>query len=379
MWNLGLGNGNVDWNHPITPGPSEVGFDYSLIIPATGDRVPSVLVENQQVVNLDLNDPIKVSYSQPFEGELKAYEHPELLRYPSDRYHSDAIVNGVGRIGYMSGGKKARWKEEDFAEEFTQKSRSFMDDSKGKPFFLYLAFHDIHSPRLPHPKFIGKTDLGPRGDAIVQMDWCVGQIVAHLEKLQLLEKTLIIFTSDNGPVLNDGYEDQSVALLGNHQPSGHFRGGKYSAYEAGTRVPTIVHWPEKVEHGVSNALISQIDLFPSIAELIGTKINNEGLDGKNMLPALLGKSDAGREYLLEESLIVSLRKGNWKYIPATEVTADDWLPQKGIEGGFQNLPQLYDLSKDISEKNNLVKDFPELVSEFEKILDKELTERKYNQ
>ena len=369
MWNLGLGDGEVNWNERISPGPLEVGFDYSYIIPATGDRVPCVLLENQEVVNLNPKDPITVSYTSPIGDEPKAYEHPELLRYPSDRYHSDAIVNGVGRIGYMSGGKAALWREENFAKIFTEKAKGFIGKSKGEPFFLYLAFHGIHGPRLPHDDFKGKTKMGPRGDAIVEIDWCVGEIVSYIKALGLAKNSLIVFTSDNGPVLNDGYEDQSVALLGNHKPSGPFRGGKYSAYEAGTRVPTIVYWPEIVELGTSDALVSQIDLYSSFAELLKVP-RNEELDGENMLSTFLGKTKIGKECLIEESLIVSLRKNNWKYIPATEITAEDWLPQKGIEGGFQSSPQLFDLNEDISESNNLAWKYPKMVIEFDQILKK---------
>jgi len=359
-WHLGLGNGQLDWNKEIKPGPLEIGFDYSFLIPATGDRVPTVYVENHYVVGLDsISDPITVDFKNPIDNAPKAYEHPDLLRYASDRQHGEAIVNGIGRIGYMSGGNSARWKDEEFPDLLTDKASAFIDKNKEQPFFLYYSFHDIHVPRLPNPRFKGTTNMGPRGDAIVQMDWCVGQLVKKLEKLGLAENTLILFTSDNGPVLNDGYEDQSVELIGNHKPSGPFRGGKYSAYEAGTRMPTIAYWPKKIEKGVSNSLLSQIDLYASFASLVEQKITeNEAPDSQDLLLTWIGKSKKGRDVLLEESLVVSIRKGKWKYIPETDKNTDYWLLQKGIEGGFQKTPQLFNLIDDPGELNNIVDEYP---------------------
>ncbi|MEM1136151.1 MAG: arylsulfatase [Bacteroidota bacterium] len=365
-WHLGLGDGTLNWNNEIKPGPIEVGFDYCFLIPATGDRVPCVYVENHQIVGLEANDPLTVSYEGPIDDEPKAFEHPELLRYASDRQHSDDIINGVGRIGYMSGGNKALWVDEEFPDILTQKSKEFIQKNKDNPFFLFYSFHDIHVPRLPHPRFEGKTEMGPRGDAIVQMDWCVGEIVNQVEALGIAENTLIIFTSDNGPVLNDGYEDLAVEKLGKHSPAGPFRGGKYSAFEAGTRVPTIAYWPGKIQPKESSALFSQVDLFTSLAKLTQTAVeNNDAPDSFNLLPVLLGESEKGREMLIEESvLVLSLRKDQWKYIPPTEKEAP-WMIDKGIEGGFQTTPQLYDLSKDIGEQENVADQFPEIVKEMD--------------
>lgn len=369
-WHLGLGMGNLDWNREITPGPREVGFDESFLIPATGDRVPSVYVENQRVVGLKTDDPLRVSYDGPVDDAPAARDEPELLRYASDDQHSDDIINGVGRIGYMTGGDQAQWVDEEFPHLLTLKANEFISDHTSDPFFLYFSFHDIHVPRLPHQQFEGATEMGPRGDAIVQMDWCVGEVMRQVEALGLTENTLVIFTSDNGPVLNDGYEDGSVELLGDHQPAGPFRGGKYSAYEAGTRVPTIISWPGTIPQRESDALLSQVDFYASLAELSGQSLRaGDAPDSQNLLPVLMGQSDEGRELMVEESQILSIRKGNWKYIPATEVTAD-WMKRKGIEGGLQNTPQLYDLSSDPGEQNNLAEEKPELVEEMDVDLQK---------
>ena len=177
-WHLGLGGkGGLDWNGEIKPGPREIGFDYSFIMPATGDRVPCVYVENQRVVGLDPKDPIQVSYDQPIGSEPTGKDHPELLKVHPSHGHNQTIVNGISRIGYMTGGKAARWVDEDMADTFTRKAVAFIEQNKDRPFFLYFATHDPHVPRVPHPRFVGKSGCGARGDVIVQFDWCVGELL----------------------------------------------------------------------------------------------------------------------------------------------------------------------------------------------------------
>lgn len=373
-WHLGLGDGEIDWNGTISPGPLEVGFDYCYIIPATGDRVPCVFVENHHVVNADPTDPISVSYDEPIGDRPTGRTHPELLKMkPSDTYHDRTIVNGVSRLGYMAGGEKALWVDEDFPFLLNQKAKDFIESNKEQSFFLFYSFHDIHVPRVIHPQFQGKSQMGPRGDAIVQVDWCVGEIMKILRRHNLEENTLVIFTSDNGPVLDDGYEDQAVELLGDHKPAGPLRGGKYSAFEAGTRVPFITYWPGVIQPAVNDSLMGQIDLFASFAALTNQKLDpGEIIDSMSLVDTLLGKSIKGREYLLEESYSYSLRYKNWKYIrPHKHVPFVDTV---NIEGGYQLEPQLYDLSIDIGEQNNLAHDNPtmlqKLSNKLNEILDK---------
>lgn len=354
-WHLGLGNGTIDWNNEVKPGPLEIGFDYSFLLPATGDRVPTVYLENYNVLGLSPDDPIQISYKKPFDGIPTGISNPELLRQAADKQHSNAIVNGISRIGYQKGGKSALWKDEDFPYVFTEKANRFIEENKENPFFLYFSFHDIHVPRLPSKEFQGKSSMGPRGDAIVQMDWVTGKIIAKLEALGLDKNTLVIFTSDNGPVLNDGYEDNAVEMLDNHKPSGIFRGGKYSAFEAGTRVPMIVYWPNTIKPGVSNSLVSQIDYYKSLASLLEINVaKNVAIDSKNILPAFLNANEKAREILLEESFTLSLRKNNYKYIaPIPEKKFPAWIKNKHIEGGFSSNPQLYNLSTDPKEENDI--------------------------
>ncbi|WOH39584.1 arylsulfatase [Thalassotalea fonticola] len=370
-WHLGLGDGYVNWNQAVKPGPLELGFDYSFLLPATGDRVPTVYLENHHVVGLDNNDPITVSYEQRIGERPVGTESPELLKQMADLQHSASIVNGISRIGWMAGGKSAEWVDEDFPFVFTNKAKQFIQTNKAAPFMLFFPFHDIHVPRVPNKMFQGKSTMGVRGDAIAQMDWITGKIIDELKAQGIYDNTLIIFSSDNGPVLDDGYDDLAVQKLGEHDPSGAFRGGKYSAYEAGTRVPMIVTYPNKISNqGDSDALISHIDFYRSLAELVGVNLeNSEAIDSENVLPALLDASKPGREEMLEESFTLALRAGQWKYIAPFSGSTPDWLANKDIEHGLLTEPQLYDLSIDLSEQVNMAEHHPEIVQELQARID----------
>lgn len=368
-WHLGLGDGSVDWNQDVKPGPLEIGFDYSFLLPATGDRVPTVYLENHSVVNLENEDPIEVSYDHQVGNRPTGVANPELLRMTADLQHSQTIVNGISRIGSMSGGEKALWVDEEFPDVFTEKAVDFITENKRKPFFLFFSFQDIHVPRLPNERFKGKSTMGPRGDAIAQMDWMVGRLMKELTAQGLEDNTLVIFTSDNGPVLDDGYNDKAAEMLGDHTPAGPFKGGKYSAFEGGTRVPMIVYWPHKTAHIRSRALISQVDIYASLAGLVKqTLAADEAIDSLDMMDAFLGQTEKGRTFLLEEAVgTVALRKNNWKYIQpiAADKVLPNWLENKDIEMGFEDTPQLFDLSDDIGEQTNHAENYPQLVNELE--------------
>lgn len=373
-WHLGLGSEQgPDWNGDIRPGPLEIGFNYSFIIPATGDRVPCVYVENHRIVNLDPNDPITVSYSDPINSlDPTGNKNPEMLKMHPSHGHNQTIVNGVSRIGYMTGGQSALWKDEDLADVITSKAVDFIRQNKSNPFFLYFSTHDIHVPRMPHSRFEGKSGMGPRGDAIIQLDWTIGQIIEVLKKNNLLESTLIIFTSDNGPVIDDGYKDLAEEKLGNHKASGPLRGGKYSAFEAGTRVPFIVSWKGNMAEGkVSDALISQIDLYASLAALIGQSITpGDAPDSQNFIKTILNKSGQSRAWVVEQSVTstLSLITKDWKYIEPSG--GAKMIKETNTELGNDSHPQLYNLKEDLGERNNRAAEFPELVKQMDEQLRK---------
>ncbi len=367
-WHLGLGDGTIDWNRSIKPGPNEIGFDYSFLLPATGDRVPTVFLENGTVINLSKNDPIEVSYDQKVGNRPTGEEQPELRRQIADPQHNQTIVNGLSRIGYMGGGTSAEWIDEDFPYVFNNKAISFLENNTKNPFFLFYSFHDIHVPRAPHKNFKGVSPMGPRGDAIAQVDYVVGQIIKKVEDLGIAENTLIIFTSDNGPVLNDGYEDQAIELLGEHKPAGPLSGGKYSIYEGGTRVPTITYWPKTIAPGESDALMNQVDLLASVAAMSKQPLDDDVIDSENHWKAWIGQTKKGRESMLEEAYTFALRVGPYKYIQPKNEKGFEWVKGKGIDAGLQSKPQLYLLKEDIGETLNIASENPEKVAEFEKQL-----------
>ena len=348
------------WNGEIKPGPMEIGFDYSFIFPATGDRVPCVFVEGHRVVGLDPQDPILVNYQHKVGDEPTGKDNPELLRMHPSQGHDNTIVNGISRIGYMSGGKAARWVDEKMADVLTGKAVSFIEEHRAEPFFLYFATHDIHVPRVPNPRFVGKTQMGARGDVIVELDWCVGQIMATLDRLGLGRDTLFIFSSDNGPVLDDGYKDDAVEKAGDHKPAGPWRGGKGSVYDGGTRVPFVVRWPGKVKPGVSDALIGQVDMIASLADFTGQKLPAEAApDSFDILPALLGRSKRGRGHIIEAAGTLGLIVGNWKVIQPRQAPA---FSGGHVETGNGPEPQLYDILTDPAEKNNVAAQHPDIVA-----------------
>ena len=364
-WHLGLGpKGGPDWNGEIAPGPNDIGFDYSFIMAATGDRVPTVYVENRRVVGLDPADPIAVSYSAPVDDGPTGKGNPEQLKMAPSHGHDQTIVNGISRIGYMKGGKSALWKDEDMADVFTRRAVSFIEQQKARPFFLFFALHDPHVPRVPHPRFAGKTSMGPRGDVIVETDWSVGEILDTLDRLKLTGNTLVIFTSDNGPVVDDGYKDDAVAKLGSHAPSGPFRGGKYSHFEGGTRVPFIVRWPGRVKPGTSAALISQVDFLTSFATLLKKPLAaGDAPDAVDTMAAFLGTTKVGRTELVEQAGGQALRVGQWKYIEASKRPKMN--VQTNTELGNDAVPQLYDLSKDPGERQNVAEKYPGKLAELQ--------------
>lgn len=372
-WHLGLGDkgGEQDWNAPLSTALGDLGFDYSYIMAATADRVPCVFIENGRVANYDPTAPIEVSYSKPFEGEPLGEDHPELLyNLKHSEGHNQAIVNGIGRIGYMKGGGKALWKDENLADSITVHAVDFIKENKNNPFFMYFATNDIHVPRFPHDRFRGKNPMGLRGDAIAQFDWSVGQILATLDKLGLTENTLIILSSDNGPVIDDGYADRAVELLGDHRPAGPLRGGKYSAFEAGTRVPTIAYWPKEIEKAqVSNVLVSQIDWLASLAALTNSVLpKGAAPDSYNQLGNWVGKENTDRPWVIEQALnhALSIRTKDWKYIETSK--GDPILggtPQ--VETGYSATPQLYDMSRE-GEQENLAFKHPEIVYRLQETL-----------
>ncbi|MEY4387905.1 MAG: Arylsulfatase [Verrucomicrobiota bacterium] len=379
-WHLGLGNeGGPDWNSDIKPSPLDLGFDYSFIMAATGDRVPTVFIENRRVVGLDPADPIKVSYQRKVGDEPTGAEDPELLTLKSTHGHDMTIVNGIGRIGWMSGGKSALWKDEDLADTFTKKAVEFVEREKDKPFFLYVATHNIHVPRVPNPRHHGKSQCGTRGDAIVELDEAVGTMLATLDRLKLTDKTLVIFSSDNGGIMDDGYED-----VGNfeHPCNGSLRGYKGSLFEGGHRVPMIARWPGRIPAGTScDELVTLLDFTASFAALTGQTIPpGASIDSCNVLPALLGQPHAkpGRETFVAHvggvagKVPLAIRRGQWKLITEGGARPSFKDANKSNQTPLPaeaRKPFLVNLATDLSESTNVAAANPERILELKRLLE----------
>jgi arylsulfatase A-like enzyme len=286
--------------------------------------------------------------------------------------HNQTITNGISRIGYMKGGEAALWRDEDIADVLVEKAVEFIDRQNGNLFFMYFNPVDIHVPRIVHERFQGITPFGPRGDMMVQLDWTVGALVEALEERNLLENTIIIFTSDNGPVLDDGYADFAAEMLGDHNPFAYFRGGKYSALEAGSRVPMIIQWPGEIEKaGLSDALFTHVDFLASFAAYLGQEFDHEqAMDSQDHWETLLGQKKTGRRSLVLQAImgvLAYLRDDGYKYIaPGPSIRYVPWAME--IETGFGPEDQLYNIMQDPGESQNLAGQEPEILLELKKEL-----------
>lgn len=360
-WHMGLDSGHIEWNGEIKPGPLEVGFDYGFYYPATNDRVPCVFVENHRVVGLDPNDPIRISYKEKVGDEPTGREHPEMLKLGLVAGHDGTIVNGISRIGFMTGGKSAWWKDEDIADTLTHKAVSFIEQNQSHPFFLYFATHNIHVPRWPNQRFKNTSACGTRCDSIEEFDASVGAVLATLDRLKLTGNTLVIISSDNGGVLDDGYASFDAKEANGHSCNGVLRGYKGSLYEGGNREPFLARWPGRIKaDSQSGDMLCLVDMLATCAAITGQTLPaNAGPDSFNMLPAILGEKhhQPARENLVMQvnGRRLAIRKGDWKLIPVTP---------NGQDGPLQ----LYNLKEDLRETNNLAGQHPEIVRELSELL-----------
>ena len=374
-WHLGLGGKDgPDWNGDLKPGPLEIGFDTCFLLPTTNDRVPQVYVHDHRVPNLDPADPLWVGNKKPSPEHPTGITHRDTLKMDWSHGHNSTIHNGISRIGFYTGGHAARFRDEDLADKWVDKSVQFIEQHKDEPFFLFFASHDIHVPRIPHERFQGKTSLGFRGDAIVELDWCVGELMKTLDQLKLAENTLVVFCSDNGPVLDDGYKDAAIEKIGKHRAAGPYSGGKYSVYEGGTRTPFITRWKGRIDPGVSDELVCTIDLAASLAALAEQPLPDDAcLDSYNVLGALLGEDDAkGRVHLVQQDNgnngTFGLRVGPWKLHNYKKKSARNVVVEAQLTNTKVPEFQLFNLEKDPAEKTNVIDEYPEVASRLKRQL-----------
>ena len=270
--------------------------------------------------------------------------------------HKDTVINGIPRIGFMTGGKAARWVDEDIADVLTNKAVAFIESNKAAPFFLFYSTHDIHEPMVPHPRFQGTSECGWRGDVIHQLDWSIGELMSALDRNGLTDNTLVIFTSDNGGAIKDTYDDGTNALHGKQPPNAPLRASKGSLYEGGHRVPFIARWPGRIaKETLSGALIGHVDALASFAALTNQKLDaSAGPDSYNVLPAWLGQKlpEPSRDHLVLQTnnpSPLALREGDWMLIEKGVGKKSGVVGQNPEPAGHE----LYNVAKDIGETDNL--------------------------
>ena len=376
-WHLGFKNGNNDWQVPLRPGPQDLGFDHYFGVPLVNSGSPFVYVEDDSVVGHDPDDPL-VYGGKPVS--------------PTPTFSKEASRKSPNRFG---GALEAHqiYDDEKTATLLTERAVKWISEKKDKPFFLYFPTPNIHHPFTPAPRFKGTSQCGLYGDFVHELDWMVGEIVKALEENGLSDNTLVIFTSDNGAMMNLAGRN---AVRDGHRINGDLLGFKFGSWEGGHRVPFIAKWPGKIKAGTeSDQLLSQVDMLATFLAL--TDQGDQSLEGKdsiNMLPALVEDP----EQPLRTELVMAarqpknlaVRKGKWLYIGARGSGGfNGSKPQHHAWGGpaavalaggknsdmengklKKDAPpaQLYDLKRDVSQTTNVFHDHPDIVKEMRAML-----------
>lgn len=376
-WHLGFGNERpVDWNKDLKPGPLELGFDYYFGVPVVNSHPPFVYVENHNVVGLVAEDSLL------YNKQAETRWFPEKM---------DFKLIGGGKAAH------ALYDDRKVGTKLKDSALDWIVDHKDKPFFLYYATTNIHHPFTPAPRFIGTSEAGRYGDFIHELDWIVGELMQTLEEQGLSDNTMVIFTSDNGGMLNQGGQD---AWRAGHRMNGDYLGFKFGAWEGGHRIPFIVHWPGKVKaKTTSYELVSNIDLMATMADLVDYKFEKgEEQDSKNILPAFFQKNRKPiRDHLVispSSKNHLTIRFENWVYIGAQNeggfggrkigehtlggAAAHLLTGQKNsdIENGKVKEDaapaQLYDLQKDPYQTTNVYSQYPDVVEKMRELLEQEI-------
>jgi len=376
-WHLGFKQGKNNWKPPLRPGPRDVGFDHYFGVPLVNSGSPYVYVEDDTIVGYDPADPLV------FGGKPVS---------PTPMFPEEASRKSPNRFG---GALKAHqiYDDEKTGTLLTEKAVTWITKNKGKPFFLYFPTPNIHHPFTPAPRFKGTSQCGLYGDFIHELDCMVGQILKCLDDNGLSDNTLVIFTSDNGGMLNLAGRN---AMIAGHKINGDLLGFKFGVWEGGHRIPFIARWPGKIKAGTkSDQLISQVDMLATFMALTDQDVTTlEGKDSINMLPALLGDPDK----LLRTELLLAprqprnlaIRKGKWMYIGArgsggftgSKPNQHAWggpaaarfagSTNSDIENGKikKDTPpaQLYDLESDLAQTRNVYRQNPEVVKQMEELL-----------
>ncbi len=380
-WHLGFGEKKNDWREPLRPGPQDLGFDYYFGLPVVNSAPPYVYVENDRIVDGDPSDPLVYLGRGPHDDATPITPIP-----PEASQRTANMFRGAVKA-------HKRYNDYTVGTVLAGKAVDWISDNKDNSFFLYLATTHIHHPFTPGKRFQGSSDAELYGDFIQELDWMVGQVIQALEEHGLSDNTLVIFTSDNGGMMNLGGRN---AVKAGHKMNGDLLGFKFGVWEGGHRVPFIAKWPGKIEAGSeSDQLICNIDMLATFTALTGQ--NPKALkktDSVNVLPAFLKnpKKPIRKELILapRSERHLSLRKGKWMYIPAkgsggfsgSKPEQHAWGGPAavalvgGVNSDMENgklkedasPAQLYDLKADVNQTRNLYDQYPEIVEEMEALL-----------
>ena len=329
-WHLGHQKEFLPLNH---------GFDYYYGIPYSNDMWPVDFDGNQ------ITDP----------NNWKKKYYPQL-----------PIIENYDKIAEV----KTLDDQANLTTLYTEKSVEFINKNVNNSFFLYLPHSMPHVPIAASNKFKGKSKQGLYGDVIMELDWSLGEIIKALEKNDIIENTIIIFTSDNGPWLN----------FGNHAGNtGGLREGKGTVFEGGQRVPTIVSWPRIIKKStISNNLVSSIDILPTIAEIVNGKLPDHTIDGVSILSTLKGHETSPRDhffYYYKTNRLEAVRKDHWKLIlPHNSRSYENVIPGMDGHGGkYARLVvdySLYNLRRDPGERYNVIEKYPEITQVLKDLAEK---------
>jgi len=352
-WHLGLGfaknGGEFDFSKPVADNPNTHGFGFSHVIPASLDFPPYIYIRNGEITEF----PSITQPAQPFPAFLrKGPRGPDLEM-------ADCLDDLLAE-----------------AQAFIRRGAG-----SGKPFFLYFPLTAPHKPVLPHPRFRGKSELGPYGDFVVQVDWTVGQILKEIGDAGLAEDTLVIYTSDNGSYMYrrddaaaaDHVSDPSIQAYraGRHRANHIYRGTKADIWEAGHRVPFFARWPARIEAGsASDETICLTDFFATAAELAGaTLANDAGEDSFSFLPLLMGESRASpRAPVVHHSAqgLFAIREGKWKLVLGNGSGGRE----EPAGEPFAKPYSLFDMTEDPSERVNVIERHADVAARLEKALER---------
>lgn len=341
-WHLGMGwkrdtDGNIDFAQEINPSPIDYGFDYYFGISGSLNMEPYCFIENRHTVGI-----------------------PSVPKNPVHR--------GQNRNGLMV----EDWRDELVNTQITERAVQYIEQqaSEKHPFFMYLPLTGPHNPWVPSDKFKGKSNVGRRGDMILETDWTVGEIMNALDRTGITENTLVIFTSDNGP---HSFDTDERAVYGHDQTAG-LKGQKADIWEGGHRIPFIASWPKKIPAGTSsNMLVELTDFMATCADILGVSLPEDAAEDSRTIYKALVDPDLEtpvRDFIISHSYhgLFSIRTKKWKYVEGKHCGGFHW--KRRLENEPDVPPgQLYDMESDETEKVNLYEQHPDIVENLQSMLD----------